>query len=144
MTPKQVQLQIFTQANFIKVFYKMTTCPRQPLLNGPQSDCLILVWLYIHFTFFMGKTNNKIFKNNAKYPILRPFSPKFGQKCIFLKNPTLSIFSILVPLLHAKYQKKLMNQFWEKPLTNKQRDKWMDKLKQVKLQDLSKETCRSN
>ena len=59
----------------------------------------------------MGKTNNKIFKNNAKYPILRPFSPKFGQKCIFLKNPTLSIFSILVPLLHAKYQKKLMSQF---------------------------------
>ena len=34
---------------FIKVFYKMTICPRQPLLSGPKSDCLIQVWLYCQY-----------------------------------------------------------------------------------------------
>ena len=65
MAPKQAQLQIFIQANiavgkklktcqgrphlvsgrFIKVFYKTTTCPRQPLFGGPKSGLLIQVWL---------------------------------------------------------------------------------------------------
>ena len=60
------QLQIFIQANitvgkklkpcqewphlvsgrFIKVFYKMNTCPKRPLLKAPKSDCLMQVWLY--------------------------------------------------------------------------------------------------
>ena len=59
MVPKHVQLQIFIQANitvgrklktcqgqphlvcgcFIKLFYKTTTYPRWPLLNGPKSGC---------------------------------------------------------------------------------------------------------
>ena len=33
-------------ACFVKVFHKMTTCPKQPLLSGPKSDCLIQVVLY--------------------------------------------------------------------------------------------------
>ena len=34
---------------FMKVFYKITTCPRPPLLNGPKSGCcLIQVWLYLN------------------------------------------------------------------------------------------------
>ena len=61
-----MQLQIFIQANitvgkklktcqerphllsgcFIKVCYKMTTCPRQPLLSGPKSGHPIQVLLY--------------------------------------------------------------------------------------------------
>ena len=60
---QNAQLQIFIQANitvgkklktcqerphllsgrFIKVFYKKTTCPRQPLLSGSESGCLIQV-----------------------------------------------------------------------------------------------------
>ena len=63
MAPKHVQLQIFIQANltlgkklktcqgrlhlvsghFMKVCYKMTTCPRRPLLSGPKSGCFIQV-----------------------------------------------------------------------------------------------------
>ena len=31
---------------FVKVFYKMTTCPRWSLLRGPNSGCLLQVWLY--------------------------------------------------------------------------------------------------
>ena len=37
----------FLSGHFIKVFYKTTTCPRQPLLNDPKSGRLIQVWLYI-------------------------------------------------------------------------------------------------
>ena len=67
MVPK-CKLQIFIQANitmgkklkfyqeqphllngrFIKVLNKTTTCPRQSLLSGPESGCLIQVLLYIH------------------------------------------------------------------------------------------------
>ena len=63
MAPKHKQLQIFIQANitmrkklktckeqphlvsghFIKVFYKMTTCPRQPILSCPKKGRLIQV-----------------------------------------------------------------------------------------------------
>ena len=32
---------------FIKVFHKMTTCPRQLLLSGPKSSCFIQVWMYL-------------------------------------------------------------------------------------------------
>ena len=32
--------------HFIMVFYKTTTCPRQPLSSGPNSGHLIQVWLY--------------------------------------------------------------------------------------------------
>ena len=35
---------------FIKVFYKTTICPKQPVLSGPKSGCLLQVWLY-HQTF---------------------------------------------------------------------------------------------
>lgn len=31
---------------FIKVSYKTTTCPRQPLFSGLKIGCLIWVWLY--------------------------------------------------------------------------------------------------
>ena len=61
---QNAQLQIFIQANstmgtitkslqkrshllsgcFIKVFYKMTACPRRPLFSGPKGGCLIHVW----------------------------------------------------------------------------------------------------
>ena len=63
MTPKHAQLQIFIQANitvgktcqqlphlvigrFVELFYKTTTCPRRPLMNGSKSggvyrfDCI--------------------------------------------------------------------------------------------------------
>ena len=61
MALEHAQLQIFIQANtsvgkkklktcqgrpnfvsghFMKVFYKITTCPIRPLLSGPKSDCL--------------------------------------------------------------------------------------------------------
>ena len=32
---------------FIEMFYKMTTCPRRPLVSGPRSSRLIQVWRYI-------------------------------------------------------------------------------------------------
>ena len=51
-------------------------------------------WKNFYFTLFLGKTKDKIYKKNAKYLILRPFLPKFGQKWIFHKNWTLTIFSI--------------------------------------------------
>ena len=72
MTPKHAKLQIFIQVNLyffqnihhwkktktcqerpnlvpgclIQVFYKTTTFPRLPLLNGPKNGRLIQVWLY--------------------------------------------------------------------------------------------------
>ena len=39
--PKTIRLVC---GHFIKVFYKTTTCPRQPLLSGPKGGCL---WLYV-------------------------------------------------------------------------------------------------
>ena len=38
--------------HFIKVFYKATTCPRQPILSGPKSGRLIQVWLYKNTGFW--------------------------------------------------------------------------------------------
>ena len=71
MAPKHAELPIFLPANFyyktftvgiksknlprttrfglwcfIKVFYKTTICPRQPLLRGPKSGLSIQVWNY--------------------------------------------------------------------------------------------------
>ena len=40
--------QHLLSSRFIKVFYKMTTCPRRPLLSGPKSGRLVQVWLYVH------------------------------------------------------------------------------------------------
>ena len=45
-----------------------------------------------------------------------PILPKIGQKWIFHKNWTSSLFTIYSPLIHATNQKKLMSQFGEKLL----------------------------
>ena len=37
----------------IKVFYKTTTCPRQPILSGLKSGCLIQAWLYSFVSYFI-------------------------------------------------------------------------------------------
>ena len=45
---------------FIKVFYKTTTCPRQPLLSGSESGSLIQVWLHIiQIGFWIAKFLSK-------------------------------------------------------------------------------------
>ena len=36
----------------LKMFYKTTTCPRQPLLSCLKSSCLIQVWLYLIWSFW--------------------------------------------------------------------------------------------
>ena len=33
----------FVSGHFIQAIYKMTTFPRQPLLSGPRSGCLMQV-----------------------------------------------------------------------------------------------------
>ena len=43
--PKTYQEQPnLVSGSFIKVFYKMTTCSRRPLLSGPKNDLFIHVW----------------------------------------------------------------------------------------------------
>ena len=54
-----------------------------------------------------------------KYPILGQFLRKFGQKLIFHKDQPYSFLGSVVSKLHAKNQKKLMSQFWEKLSTNR-------------------------
>ena len=54
-------------------------------------------------------------QKNVKYPILGNFLPKFGQKLIFHKYRTQSLFSIYSSLTACKKsEKKLMSQFSEK------------------------------
>ena len=49
LKPPKDRSHAFT-CRFIKVFYKMTTCPRQPILSGPKGDYFIQVWLYVKKT----------------------------------------------------------------------------------------------
>ena len=48
----------------------------------------------LSYKLLLGKIDKNISKKNGKYPIFGPFLPKFGQKLIFNKNWTPSLFSI--------------------------------------------------
>ena len=49
---------------FMKVFYKTTTCPRQPLLLGPKSGHLIQIWLYYSYFNIQTKSVGRLIKQD--------------------------------------------------------------------------------
>ena len=60
---------------FIKVFYKMTTCPRRPLLSEPKSGCLLLVGCRLNIDLFNYQSQWRLTNfnqyTNIQYKILK-------------------------------------------------------------------------
>ena len=84
------------------------------------------VWLAnnigFHFRLLPGKTNEKTFQKIQKtlfWSHVGPFSPKFGQKWIFLKKELRQFLNIPIIYHRAKNQKKLMIHSWDKYRTDR-------------------------
>ena len=84
-----------------------------------------------HFRLFPRKTNVIMFQKIQKSLIWGHFGlflPKFGQKWIFLKKKSLSVFrySNYLPSCQ-KSEKKLLGPFWEKRQTDGRTDRQTDR-----------------
>ena len=64
------------------------------------------------FTQIPDKTNDVIFLKSPKSLFLGHFWPFLTLWRFFQKNPVLSHITIYGTLIHAKFQEKLMTQFW--------------------------------
>ena len=66
---------------FVKVFYKMTTWPRRPILNGPKSSRLLQFWLsviLIASVYRKGKNYYpQVFLEKCKYFVKEKKMSKF-------------------------------------------------------------------
>ena len=74
------------------------------------------------FTQIPDKTNDMIFLKSPKTLFLGHFWHFLTLWRFFQKNPVLSHITIYGTLIHAKFQKKLMSQFWENLRTDGRTD----------------------